>query len=512
MAKNLLETTRNVFLTGQAGTGKTYLLNDYIASHPDTLVCSSTGSSAVAIGGTTMHRLFSIPVASGANPFTVQPSKLKVFENAETVIIDEISMARADVFAFAIQILKRAEKLYGHKIRLIVSGDFAQLPPVVRPEDEKVLKRNGFDPSGFAFTTPEWDAMKFKTVELTDIHRQQDKEFLENLGKIRRGDLSGIAYFDQFVSDTVPEDATILCGTNAEADMINQAYLEDSAGKTGIYFAKKEGYWADLPAEENLVLKEGLNVMFIANDIPREGLPMGNFQNGQQGVIKELKESSVIVETKSGLVEVFPYTWYAYEYKRRRTGIVEKEKTGTYKQLPLKIAKAITIHKSQGKTLEKVVISPKSFAAGMLYVALSRASSPEGLILTEPIEPEYVITDKKVRAFIGSGYTYIVPEAQKKKRAEIIKKQQDATKKKPAKKSTAAAKKKTASKKTTTKKAGKPVAKKPVTKKRTAKPKKTTPKTASIKTKTTKKNLAVRTKSVSTKKKTSRTTKKKKTT
>ena len=456
---NPLESPRNIFLTGQAGTGKTYIINDYLSCHPDTLVCASTGSAAVDISGTTVHRLFSIPAAICSNPFQVPDSKLKVFQNTPTIIIDEISMCRADIFSYVVQLLKRAEKLYGHKIRLIVSGDFFQLPPVVKKEEEAVLRKHGYNPSGFAFTTPEWQSMRFKTVELKDIYRQDNAEFIEELGRIRVGDTSDLNYFDQFI-DAKANDGIILCGTNTEADKVNQEYLENHDGETKAYFAHVQGRWADLPCEETLVLKKRLRVICTANDVLTDAEhPVGRFQNGTQGVIEELGNGYIDIRTIKGeRIRITPYTWYSYTYKTKRgSTLVEKEKTGTVTQFPLRIAKAITIHKSQGKTFDKAVISPKSFAAGQLYVALSRIKSPDGLILTEPLQPEYVLVDKAVKKFYENGFSFSVSEAVKKKRADIIRKQKEAAKPKKkvkrTKKSSGAAKKKagTAGKKAGTK-------------------------------------------------------------
>ena len=139
---------QNIFLTGQAGTGKTYALNEYIKTHPNTLVAASTGTAAVNLNAVTVHRLFSVPVpAYGGDPNKVTPSQLKIFAEVNTIIIDEVSMCRNDVFSFAMRILKRAEKLYGKKIRLIVSGDFYQLPPVVKKAELKYFTKYGFDKS-----------------------------------------------------------------------------------------------------------------------------------------------------------------------------------------------------------------------------------------------------------------------------------------------------------------------------------------------------------------------------
>lgn len=426
----------NIFLTGAAGTGKTYLINEYVESHPDTtLLCASTGTAAVNIGGVTMHRLFSIPVpAYGADPGKVTPSSLSVFKNADTVIIDEISMCRNDVFSFAMKVKKRAEKLFGKKIRVIVSGDFSQLPPVVKKSEEKFFEKYGFDKSGFCFTAKEWAECKFKTVELTEIKRQEDKEFTENLGKVRIGDASCVPYFNRFVSDDLPENTITICGTNAEADRINREYLNSIDAPMAAFQAVKEGITGkELPCDEILLIKQGCNVMFTANDsvldddgnFNRDFGKTGRFTNGTFGRVMSINTDSVEVVTEHGDVIIVGYRkWPMYNYKSdNKTGVLIKKEIGSVKQIPLKVAKAITIHKSQGKTFQHVVISPKVFAAGQLYVALSRVRTPAGLFLTEPVIPEYLKIDGKVKVFVKNGYSYKISDAQIRKQTEIEKKQ-----------------------------------------------------------------------------------------
>lgn len=446
---NLLDSTRNIFLTGQAGTGKTYLIRQFLDAHQNCIVAASTGTAAVDIGGVTMHRLFSVPVpAYGANPDDVPASKLKVFEFCETIIIDEISMCRNDVFSFAMRILHRAEKLYGHNIRVIVCGDFSQLPPVVRKEEERYFTRYGFDKSGYAFTTVEWAEMKFKVVHLDEIKRQSDLEFTEQLGLVRVGDVSCLPYFERFVTDEVPANAVFVCGTNREADAINTQYLDGIDNNLVLYTAQTEGkVFGDLPCDEQLLLKEDARVMFTVNDTESES-GIGRFQNGTCGYIVSLRPDYVDVMTDDGeTIRVFRHKWTLYEYKTDKgTGMLSKQERGAVWQIPLKVAKAITIHKSQGKTFSQVVISPTIFASGQLYVALSRVTSPEGLYLTAPIRPEYLMTDKVVAEFYRNGFTYTVPEAIREKQKAIAKQMEEASKNKKTAKKTASRKKPAAKK------------------------------------------------------------------
>ncbi|ADL35989.1 helicase (plasmid) [Butyrivibrio proteoclasticus B316] len=496
MYKNPLECKGNIFITGSGGTGKTYAINDYMKKHSDTtLLCASTGTAAVNIGGSTAHRLFSIPVpAYGQDPEKLTPSKLQVFSQADTVIIDEISMLRNDAFSFAMRALHKAEKLYNRKIRVILSGDFSQLPPIVKKDEERYFTKYGFDKSGFAFTTKEWMELKLKVVELTEVKRQTDKEFIDNLQRLRKGDDSVISYFnDKFFNgkNLLHKDdpsAVYLCSANKEADENNQEYLDSIDAPMAAYQAKKQGITGkELPCDDIVLLKPGAKVMFTANDSLRDAegefnqefdkFATGRYTNGMFATVLECRSDSVVVKTEDGRrVTVKPNKWSVYKYTVDRiTAIMKKDEIGSITQIPLKVAQAITIHKSQGKTFSKMIVAPNVFAAGQLYVALSRISTPEGLFLLEEIRKEHVKIDPTVQKFYDQNYTWDIPEAQLKKQKEIEKKQK--TKKKPAAKKKATTKKKAVAKKTASKKTvrktavKKTTARKPAARKKTVKKK-----------------------------------------
>lgn len=471
---NPLDCKGDVFLTGAAGTGKTYLINDFLKTHPNTLMCASTGTAAVNIGGVTAHNLFGIPVpAYGADPKKVPSAKLKILAAADAVIVDEISMLRNDAFVFMIKVLNRVKKEIGHRPRLIVVGDFSQLPPVVQESKEKkFFDKFKLHISGFPFTTDEWAACKFKVVELTEVKRQDNKEFIKNLNMARKGDAKCLPYFNKFVGREVGEDAIYICGKNSEADAINLEYFNSVDAPviaclgttTGVYDRVNE-----LPADKTLVLKEGLKVMFTANETPEEHYryfkkkqekPL--YTNGMFGEVigyqyltreKALEkgwQNAVKVRTEYGdEIWVYPHTWNITDYKLSGNRVVS-DTLGSFSQIPLKVAKAITIHKSQGKTFDKVVLTPSIFAAGQFYVALSRVRTPEGLSITSEVFANDLIIDKIVDKFYKSGYTYA------KRKAPAAKTEEKAEPKKvtPAKKTTTTKKTtiKTPTKKTTTKK------------------------------------------------------------
>ena len=471
----LMDSDRNIFLTGKAGTGKTYLIKQYVdkmeSEGKTVLVSAPTGTAAVNAGGETAHSLFGIPVPCyGVSISKVPPSKIKVLALADAIIIDEVSMMRNDTFSFAMRVLKKAEKLKGSKIRVILTGDFSHLPPVVQKKDLTYLKKFGYDTSGYAFTAKEWNALHLKTVELTKIYRQEDgSELAEMLGKVRENDLSCLKYFKQFVHEgyEASDDEIQICGTNAEADEINRKYLESLPGNMCAFQAEKHGRNAAGICDDIVLLKEGAKVMFLVNDVKKN-----LYQNGSFGYITSINSKCVNVKLENGEeIPVFPYEYKSYSYKITGGNLVKNE-IGSIKQIPLKIAKAITIHKSQGKTFDHVVISPNIFASGQLYVALSRVTDPKGLILTSEVKPEHFKDNPIVEEFYKNGFTYEVKKTVKKtasSKTKAVKKSASKTKKKtaPAKKTTDRSKKTAVKPKKTTVK----------TKKTAVKPKNTVSKT-----------------------------------
>lgn len=414
------DSSRNLFLTGPAGTGKSYLLNRFIEGHDNVLMCAPTGIAALNLGGDTMHRLFHIPVPCYESPSfaknnkkAVPKSVLKTLVLADVIIIDEISMCRADVFSYAIKVLRKAEKLKGSKIRLIVSGDFSQLPPVVKKGDDKLLRKFGFDPSGFPFTTREWKSMNFKTVELVEIKRQSDQEFIQNLNAIRVGNFKDVGYFDRFIGNLDGfEDAIYICGTNAEADKMNREYLDSLPGAPAVFMARKEGWGANNIVDDIVLLKPGARVIFTANDTQK-----GRYKNGSFGLVKAVGTEGATIEIDGKDYSILPQTWPVYNYSITG-GKLNKKEIGSVSQLPVKLAKAITIHRSQGQTFDKVVISPDVFAPGQLYVALSRVRTPEGMRLLRPITKADLILDGTVQKFYKNGYDWPVKKPAAKKSAK----------------------------------------------------------------------------------------------
>lgn len=445
---------KNLFITGPAGTGKTWLLNKIIEkSSNNLLLCAPTGIAAINIGGDTLHKVFHIPVPSFEPPSfaknkknAITTAQLKVIAAADTLIIDEISMCRNDVFSFVIKVLRKAEKLKGSKIRIIVCGDFNQLPPVVKKNEEKLFKKFGFDISGYPFTTKEWESCKFKVVELKDIKRQSNREFIDNINNIRAGkDIENtIKYFNSFVGKEFDaENAVYICGTNAKAEEINREYLNSLDGELKVFQTEKSGRVAPGIVEDFLLMKENAKVIFTVNDVKNR------YKNGSFGTIKKIFNDYVIVDINGKDVFVKPYNYKMYKYTATGNSLSKKE-TGSFLQYPFKIGKAITIHKSQGQTFDNVMLSPEIFANGQLYVALSRVKSPEGLSLLSPISENDVFPNKTVDDFVLNGYKFTETKStsiKKNVKKKVVSKattKKGATKKDTVKKST--------SKKETTKK------------------------------------------------------------
>ena len=428
-----LNSSRNLFITGPAGTGKSYYLNKYIESHDNVLVCAPTGIAALHVGGETMHRIFHIPVPSFDTPSFAKGKKgaitkgqLQVIAKADTIIIDEISMCRNDVFRFAIKVIRKAEKLKGSKIRLIVSGDFSQLPPVVKKGEEKYMRKFKLDTSGYAFTTAEWKSCNFKVVELNEIKRQDNTEFIEQLNQIRIGILKDFSYFEQFVDENPKDENSVyICGTNAVADRINNEYLEAIPGEAVVFQARKEGRANYTSGFDNdlIVVKKGCRIIFVSND-----LRYNKYKNGMFGVIQSFHDGYVKVKTENGIIDVYRQEYPLYSYSAQGSSLGKKE-VGMIRQFPFKLGKAITIHKSQGQTFDNVIISPDIFAAGQLYVVLSRVRDPKGMKLLRMITRDDVILDPVVQKFYKNGYSWTV------KRASSTTTAKKPTAKKPVKKS-----------------------------------------------------------------------------
>lgn len=399
----------NVFLTGEAGTGKSYVINEFIRINKEkkknVLVCAPTGIAAIHIGGVTIHRSFEA---------STQPQIDKhiryvpdVVREADIIIIDEISMCRVDLFDFVTRKIAKAEELCLQRKQFIVVGDFFQLPPVTTTEDLKVLKEvyPHYD-KGFAFESENWQDYHFQFIELKQVMRQSQDRFISQLNKARIGDVDCIEYFNKYAKKEQIENGIILTATNKTAEKINNEELNKIKHKARKYkaFVSGDVKESDKPTFDVIKLKVGARVIILVNDTEDF-----QYQNGSLGTVMKLSDNSVVVRLDTNqIVTIVPYEWKIENYKivnEINEGVeyrrLNKIKVGSFIQMPLKLAYAITIHKSQGQTYDKVNLLPYSFDCGQLYVALSRVKSIEGLCLIQRMRREHLICNSKVREFYG---------------------------------------------------------------------------------------------------------------
>jgi ATP-dependent DNA helicase PIF1 len=395
----------NLFLTGRAGTGKTTLLRRFLAEAGDTaVVLAPTGVAAMNAGGQTIHSFFKLP------PRLVEPQDVRRLPNArvvraiETMVIDEISMVRADMLDAIDRSLKlnRGSKRPFGGVRMILSGDLHQLPPVISAEEGPILQeRYG---GGFFFNAPAFRDGEFALLALKHVFRQADPRFLALLGALRSGRVtpSDEALLERLVSSRKAADASethvVLTPNNANAFRINQTRLAEIRAESKVFRADVKGQFEDkaYPTEADLELKVGARVMLIRND------PEGRWVNGSLAHVAGFGSRSVIVELGGRAYEIEPAAWEKYRYGfEADTRKVKREVIGTFKQVPLRLAYAVTIHKAQGLTLDRVFIDFDAgmFAHGQAYVAFSRARTLEGLEISRALRPRDIVLDRTAFAF-----------------------------------------------------------------------------------------------------------------
>jgi hypothetical protein len=399
-----------VFVTGKAGTGKTTLIH-YLRHklNKNIVVVAPTGVAALNIKGATIHSFFRFPARIVNDDDIKKLSDRKLYTRLDLLVIDEISMVRADLMDAMDKFLRlngrNPDKPFGGT-QLLIVGDLFQLPPVVTREEESVLFARPYT-SPFFFSAKALQDCAFAPVELTRIYRQTDPEFMEMLNKIRVAEnLESVipVINDACYSRDVQDSFITLTCTNARADQINLAELDELPGEPRTFVGMKTGKFrledSRLPSPMDLKLKPGAQVMFTKNDGEKRWV------NGTLGQIVAFKENSIQVELVSdhpgSIHDVQQVTWetYKYEYDYRKDRI-KHTVIGRYTQYPLMLAWAVTIHKSQGKTLEKVRLDVGSgaFASGQVYVALSRCRSLEDLSLARAIQARDVKCDQRIKRF-----------------------------------------------------------------------------------------------------------------
>ena len=409
-------TGRSIFLTGKAGTGKTTFLKTVMEhSRKRPIIVAPTGVAAINAGGVTIHSFFQLPFspyvpgAKVESKFDFGKEKRKIIASSDLLIIDEISMVRADLLDAIDAVLRRFRE-HGQPfggMQLLMIGDLAQLTPVVTPEDERMLKPYYDTP--YFFGSKALQQIDYVTIQLTHVYRQQDESFIALLNEIREGHPSPEALLKlnsrcQPAFIPHPEEPYIRLTThNNLANYYNESELQKLPGRSYQYRAEVKGTFPEYsyPTAETLVLKEGAQVMFVKNDPSGEHL----YYNGRIGRVMEASENRLTVycEGDANAIEVEPLEWENTRYTlNEQTREIESEVQGTFKQLPLRLAWAITIHKSQGLTFDRAIIDAnQSFAPGQVYVALSRCRTLEGLVLASPLDARAVINDERVDSYIS---------------------------------------------------------------------------------------------------------------
>jgi len=392
----------HLFLTGRAGTGKTTVTRAILRRlGSKAAVLAPTGVAAMNAGGQTLHSFFRLP------PRLITPGDIRRLRNARTVqalttlVIDEISMVRSDLMQavdFSLRLNRDSAEPFGG-VRLILVGDLAQLPPIAQGEEGEFLEEHFGGP--FFFHAPCFRDAGFTMVELHKVHRQADPDFIEILNAVREGELTPdlAERLNERVTGRSGLEAStthvVLTATNQAASSINQARLDGLLGEPRGFSGKVEGEFDPrlFPTDDPLVLKQGARVMMIRND------PGGRYVNGSIGEVIGFTPDGVKVHVNGETVTIEKVKWERMRYAADgNSGKLKRETVGSYAQYPLRLAWAMTIHKSQGLTLDKVFmdVSRRLFAHGQAYVALSRARTLEGLELSHRMRPTDIITDPRL--------------------------------------------------------------------------------------------------------------------
>ena len=437
----ILNTDTTLFVTGRAGTGKTTLLR-YVAesSQKNTVVVAPTGIAAINAGGVTIHSFFKLPFAPFI-PSVIEAKKLiagqkmraefrSVIRSVDMIIIDEVSMLRADILDAIDVVLRhyRNSKFPFGGVQMVFFGDMYQLPPVCVNDEWFILKDYYSTP--YFFSAKVFEKQEIVCLELDKIFRQKDEDFVEILNQVRNNNISkenfnrlNDRYNPDFDLENNP-DFVVLTTHNAVSDDINESRLIDIDSKTFIFDAAIKGDFPEYlyPVEQQIVLKKGARVMFTANDhINPERL----YYNGKMGTVVELEDNNVYVtcDGEDDPILVNYETWEnnTFSYNRKENS-VDVKTIGTFTQLPLRLAWAITIHKSQGLTFQKVAIdAANSFTSGQVYVALSRCTSLDGIVLLSPINSNSIMVDSRIQRFSKNNFNEdLLPDFVNRKKRDTL--------------------------------------------------------------------------------------------
>jgi len=413
-ALDLMEGTgKHLFITGRAGTGKSTLLS-YFCEHTDkkAVILAPTGVAAINVGGQTIHSFFGFKpdVTLAAIRKKTRSDKKNLYKKLQTIVIDEISMVRADLLDCVDKFLRLNGPDEGQPfggVQMIFIGDLYQLPPVVSGHEREIFRGHYATP--YFFSARVFDELDMEFVELEKVYRQKDDEFIRLLNAIRNRTFTedDLALLNQRLDphfEAPADDFYIhLTSTNDLANRLNEEQLAKLPGKTWTSHGHIEGDFGEayLPTTPSLNLRKGAQIMLLNND------SSGRWVNGTIGRMTGIKKDHeagdlILARLDTGKrVEIEPYTWEIFHFFLKN-GELSSESVGSFTQYPVRLAFAVTIHKSQGKTFEKAIIDvgKGTFAHGQMYVALSRCTTLEGIVLVKPIRKNHVLMDWQVVKFL----------------------------------------------------------------------------------------------------------------
>ena len=427
LARRYVEQTGvSVFLTGKAGTGKTTFLREVAAQCPKRhAIVAPTGVAAINAGGVTIHSFFQLPFdpylpdikelvteyQMPENRKSLSKNKLNIIRTLELLIIDEISMVRADLLDaidMTLRRYRRSSRPFGG-VQLLMIGDVHQLSPVVTEAEKSYMQQ--VYPTPYFFASKALQRTPYVTIELTTVYRQQDAAFVDLLNHVRDNniDAATLQTLNARVNATQQKDAITLTTHNRQADAINRRHMEALTGERRVFEAIIRGNYPEqaLPCDRSLEVKVGERVMFVKNDTSGGH----RYYNGMLGTVtrflyddEEKKDFIEVISDDGDTIIVGYETWESLKYKlNSKTNEIEQEVEGTFRQYPLQAAWAVTIHKAQGLTFDHVVIdAADAFAFGQVYVALSRCRTLEGLTLSTPLSPKVAFEDLSVSQFISA--------------------------------------------------------------------------------------------------------------